>query len=256
MIIGIIVLAVGLALFITGLALNGWKFKVEYEMETFNSTEDNTTLDLRMSAGSMNVQFYDGDGVEVVYPVSYARGFEVTERAGTVKVNSFNRHIFNWFGWNNIPAVTVKIPQGKVMNLKLKISAGTASIASGAYGDTLIDMSAGSVDVGEVVCKNFKADLSAGMITVNSVACTALDVDLSAGTATIKSVVSNVIDIDLSAGSVYMTVKGNKSEYAVTVDKSAGSCNLTNQSPAQGTAEVKRIDVDLSAGSVEVKFKD
>lgn len=256
LIIGIIVLAVGLALFITGLGLNGWKFKVEYELKTFNSTEDDTALDLRMSAGTMNVQFYEGDSVEVVYPVSYARGFEVTERAGTVKVSSFNRHIFNWFGWNNIPAVTVKIPQGKVMDLKMKISAGEADIASGAYGDTNIDMSAGLISVGEIVCRNFRADLSAGKITVNSVTCAALDVDLSAGTATVNNAVSNDIDINLSAGSVYMTVKGDKSEYAITVDKSAGSCNLTSQSPAQSTAQVKRIDVDLSAGSVEVKFID
>lgn len=256
LIIGIIVLAVGLALFITGLALNGWKFKVEYEMETFNSTEDNTALDLRMSAGGMNVQFYEGDSIEVVYPVSYARGFEVSERAGTVRVNPVNRNVFNWFGWNDIPAVTVKIPEGKVMDLKLKISAGGATIASGAYGDTRIDMSAGSVDVGDVICKNFTADLSAGRITVNSVACTALDVDLSAGMATIDNVASNDIDIDLSAGTVYMSVKGDKSEYAISIDKSAGSCNLTSQSPAQGTSEVKRIAVDLSAGSVEVTFKD
>ena len=256
LIIGIIVLAVGLALFITGLALNGWKFKVEYEMETFNSTEENTALDLRMSAGSMNVQFYEGDSIELTYPVSYARGYEVSERAGTVRVNPVNRHVFNWFGWSNIPAVTVKVPEGKVMDLKLETSAGSATVASGAYGDVRIDMSAGAITVGEVVCKNFKADLSAGRITVSSAACTALDVDLSAGMATFDNVVSKDIDIDLSAGTVYMSVKGDKSEYAITVDKSAGSCNLASQSPAQGTAEVKRIDVDLSAGNVEVTFKD
>lgn len=254
--IGIVIFALGLGLFITGLALNGWKFKVEYDMHTFNSTEENTTLDLKISAGSIDVQYYDGDNIEVTYPDSVNYGYEVKEKAGTLKVTPVNRIHFNWFGWNDIPAVTVKVPNGKVMNLNLELSAGVATVASGEYGEVRISMSAGSTTVGNVRCGDMRAHLSAGKITVGGTECDSLDLHLSAGVADISNVVCNDIDIDLSAGSAKMSVIGNKSEYAITVDKSAGSCNLYPQSPAQGTAVNRSIDVDLSAGAVEVTFKD
>ncbi len=251
--IGIVIFAIGLALFITGWALNGWKFKVEYEMNTFNSTEENTTLDLRISAGSIAVEFYDGENIEVNYPDSINYGYEVKEKAGTLKVTPVNRVHFNWFGWNDIPAVTVKVPSGKVMNLKLDLSAGAATVASGEYGDVRISMSAGSTTVGAVKCGELITHLSAGKISFGGAECSSLDVRLSAGVANMDGVVCNDIDIDLSAGSAKLAVIGNKSEYSIFVDKSAGSCNLTNQS---GSVAGKKIDVDLSAGSVEVTFKD
>lgn len=251
--IGVVIFAIGLALFITGWALNGWKFKVEYEMQTFNSTEENDTLDLKISAGSIAVQYYDGDNIEVTYPDSINYGYEVKEKAGTLKVTPVNRVHFNWFGWNDIPTVTLKVPSGKVMNLKLDLSAGAATVASGEYGDVRISMSAGSTTVGSLKCGDFRTHLSAGKITVGGAECSTLDVHLSAGAADIGNVVCDDIDIKLSAGSAKLSVIGNRSEYTVSVDKSAGSCNLVNQS---GSAAGKSIDVDLSAGSVEVTFKD
>ena len=61
------------------------------------------------------------------------------------------------------------------------------------------------------------------------------------------------INIDLSAGSVKLGVVGQKSEYSISVDKSAGSCNVANQS---GTDIDKKIDIDMSAGSVTINFID
>ncbi|MDE5789392.1 MAG: DUF4097 domain-containing protein [Clostridia bacterium] len=251
--LGIVIFAIGLTLFITGLALNGWKFKVEYEMQTFTAAEENSTLDLKISAGSIAVEFYDGENIEVNYPDSVNYGYEVKEKAGTLKVKPVNRLHFNWFGWNDIPTVTVKVPSGKIMNLKLDLSAGAATVASGEYGNVRISMSAGSTTAGDLKCGELITHLSAGKIAVGGAECSSLDVRLSAGVANISDVVCNDIDIDLSAGSAKLSVIGNKSEYTVSVDKSAGSCNLVNQS---GTVAGKKIDVDLSAGSVEVTFKD
>ncbi|MDE7163456.1 MAG: DUF4097 domain-containing protein [Clostridia bacterium] len=251
--IGIVIFAVGLALFITGWALNGWRFRVEYEMNTFNSTEENSTLDLRISAGSIAVEFYDGENIEVTYPTSINYGYEVKEKAGTLKVTPVNRVHFNWFGWSDIPTVTVKVPNGNVMDLKLDLSAGAATVAGGEYGDVRISMSAGSTTVGNIKCRDLKTHLSAGKATISGAECSSLDVDLSAGTADVSNVVCDKIDVDLSAGSVRLSVIGDKSEYSISVDKSAGSCNLVNQS---GSVAGKKIDVDLSAGSVDVTFKD
>ncbi|MDE7076456.1 MAG: DUF4097 domain-containing protein, partial [Clostridia bacterium] len=202
---------------------------------------------------SIAVEFYDGDNIEVNYPDSINYGYEVKEKAGTLKVTPVNRVHFNWFGWSDIPAVTVKVPHGKVMNLKLDLSAGAATVASGEYGDVRISMSAGSTTAGELKCKELITHLSAGKVTLGGAECSSLDVRLSAGVADISNVVCDDIDIDLSAGSARLSVIGNRSEYTIFVDKSAGSCNLINQS---GSVAGKKIDVDLSAGAVEVTFKD
>ena len=191
LIVGVLIFAVGFTMFIVGFALNGWKFKVEYDMHTFNATGENTTLDLRISAGSIDVEFYDGENIEVTYPDSVNYGYEVKEKAGTLKVTPVNHIHFSWFGWNNIPAVTVKVPNGKVMNLKLELSAGAATVASGEYGDVRISMSAGGTTVGSIKCRDLKTHLSAGKISMSAAECSSLDVDLSAGSEEVKCIYSH-----------------------------------------------------------------
>lgn len=250
--IGISVVVLGVVVFLIGLGLNGWKLSVEYEMHTYRSKEDNATLDLGLSAGEMNVVFYDGDVIEVEYPDSFRFGYDVEEKNGTLRVAP--RPTFSiWFGWNRIPAVTVKIPQGKVLNLNLDLSAGTAKVASGRFGKVNASMSAGWLNFGDIKCTDFVSDTSAGKLDVSALECFTINLDMSAGVANVNKIVCDKINVDLSAGSANMAVSGKKSEYSVSVDKSAGSCNISNQT---GTNGVKVIDVDLSAGSVNFVFTD
>lgn len=231
--IGIAVLIIGVVVFLIGLGINDWKFKVEYEMKTYLSTEENTALDLDLSAGEMNVVYYDGDVIEVEYPDSVQYGYTVYEKNGKLNVSP-RKSFFIWFGWNNIPAVTVKIPRGKVMDFSLDVSAGTVKVESGEFG-------------------KFKLALSAGTVKVEGAKCSTFDLDISAGTAKIDSLECDKITVDLSAGSASIAVKGVKSDYYIKVDKSAGSCNVSGQ---QGAVAGKVIDIDLSAGSVSVSFTD
>ncbi len=247
------VLIIGLIVLLIGLALNDWSFSVDYEMKTFNSEQETTTLDLSLAAGEMDVVYYEGEHIEVSYPTSYKYGYEVSERNGTLTVEP-KKHVGIWFGfgWNKIPAVTVKIPQGKVMDLKLDLSAGVAKVQAGEYGNVRVHLSAGWIDIaGTVVCNKFNASLSAGKLDVDRVECTDFDLHLSAGVALLDCVKCDDISVKLSAGTASVTVLGNKADYSISVDKSAGSCNVYNQT---GMVAGKTIDVDLSAGSVSVEF--
>lgn len=229
--LGIVVLFIGIAVLIAGLAANNWKFKIDYQMQTFISEGDNNSLDLRISAGTVKVEYYEGENFEIVYPTSYRYGYNVTEENGIITVKP--KHTFGfWFGWFRIPEMTVKIPHGKVIDFSLQMSAGTAHVADGEFKNFNFDMSAGSANIGNIKCDNFTADLSAGSLYVKGIAC-------------------DKITVDLSAGSANLTVNGKKSDYYITVDKSAGSCNVSGQ---QGAVVGKVIDIDLSAGSVNVHF--
>ncbi len=171
-----------------------------------------------------------------------SRGFSrmtVTDDALTAammgKITVAPKHSFGfWFGWFKVPEMTVKIPQGKVIDFSLEMSAGSAHVQDGEFKNFNFDMSAGSANIGNIRCDKFDADLSAGSLHVSGITC------------------DNIL-IDLSAGSANLTVNGKKSDYYITVDKSAGSCNVSGQ---QGAASGKVIDIDLSAGSVNVHFTD
>ena len=231
--VGIVVLFIGIAVMIAGIAANGWKFKVEYEMQTFISKESNDALALEISAGSVKVEYFDGENFEIAYPTSYRHGYNVSEGNGKITVTP-KRTFGIWFGWNRIPEMTVKIPRGKIIDFSFDMSAGSARIAEGNFRTFDFDMSAGSASVGNVRCDRFTADISAGSLSVGGIEC-------------------DNINLDLSAGSANLTVNGAKTDYNITVDKSAGSCNVGGQ---QGAVAGKVIDIDISAGSVNVRFTD
>lgn len=231
--IGIVLFTIGLGVLVAGLASNGWKLKDDFEMQTFTSEGDNNSLSLGISAGTVKVEFYEGENFEIVYPTSYRFGYNVSENNGKITVAP-KRTFGIWFGWYKIPELTVKIPQNKIIDFSLEMSAGSAHVADGEFKNFNFDMSAGSANIGNIKCENFNADLSAGSLYVKGIAC-------------------DKITVDLSAGSANLTVNGAKSDYYITVDKSAGSCNVSGQ---QGAVVGKVIDIDLSAGSVNVHFTD
>ena len=66
--VGIVAFVIGLAVLITGLALNGWKIGANLEMTTFTSDQDNNTLDLSLAAGELNVEYHDGKTLPLTIP--------------------------------------------------------------------------------------------------------------------------------------------------------------------------------------------
>lgn len=254
LILGITFLAIGLTVFLVGFGLNDWKLINSYNMETYTASGKNENLDLKMSAGEINVVFYDGETVQVDYPTaSPTRGYTVTEEGGTVTVKPLKNFQISLFDLDGIPAVTVKIPRGDSMNFKLSVSAGKATVESGSFKNFTANLSAGQIKTGEISCTNFSVDMSAGSFTSSGVRTAKADIDLSAGAATLSFLTADDISVDLSAGTVNMNIAGRKADYAIAVKKSAGSCNLTDQT---GEVAGKRLDVHLSAGTVNVIFSD
>ncbi len=234
-IIGIIVVALGAAIMITTLSVYGWTAaSPAYTLTTYTEQNENTSLEIEIGSGNVKTEFYDGDKIEITYPngSSYNNSFD--ENAGKLLFRSEIKWYASFFGfgiWNS-PDIVIKIPKDRIPDLYLDISAGTVNLASGTYNKIKLDVSAGKLDATSVYCSELECDLSAGTLDLQELTCP-------------------VIDLDVSAGSLKLGVVGDKNEYNITVDISAGSCNVSTQT---GTNDDKRISVDVSAGSVDIKF--
>lgn len=253
MIAGAIILILGIGVFIAGVAMNGWKMAPHYENETYLSEGQVGVVELNVDAGKLNCSFYDGDQVEITYPVSEDFGYRVTEADGKITLSPQKQRYWFWLGWFELPEITVKIPQTSVPDLKIDLSAGKVVVGDGTFQDVTIKISAGTLNVGEIACATFDCSLSAGNATVGGMVCDRADIDLSAGSFTAKSICCPLIGLDLSAGNAKLNVVGSEEDYNVSVDKSAGSCNLSSRT-ASGSD--KKLTVNLSAGDVNVQFTE
>lgn len=276
---GAVIAAIGVAVFIGGLWLNGWKMpnvNYSFEMRTYTSENaDLTNLKLDLDAGPLKTEFYDGETVMVEYPECEDFGYEIAESNGLLEVKPVKSfwHWFRWLPWStsNIPATVIKLPQNKIYDLELYMGAGMITLADGNYGklnldisagtvkaesiacaDFNIDMAAGTVNAGKIVCDSFGIDLAAGTVTVGEAATDKLICDISAGTVSFKQIQSNYTSIEASAGTVNAAFTKAQAEYNINVNKSAGTCNVDT---AQGTTD-KTINVKIAAGTVKLAFAE
>lgn len=248
LVIGIIVVIIGIVLVVIGGTLGS---NVKYTDEAFASEGGVEKVELDVAAGTANVEFYDGDVVEITYQAHPRYGFTAAQSGGTVKLGHERSGWFSWSWWRKAPVATVKIPYTFAVDLDIDISAGSVKVQSGEFKKLTIDVSAGELIMGETVCSTAKCHVSAGSVKLEGLTCGNTDCHVSAGSVILSKVNCPVINLHASAGSVKLDMLGNKEEYTILVDKSAGSCNVSSQ---QGTDANKKIDIDVSAGSIEVNF--
>ena len=250
---GVIIIAIGIAILLIGLALNGWSigFK-EFEMKRYEAVEENTSLKVDFGAGNLKTVFYDEDKIAIDYPTTKGYSTDISEKNGKLsfktKVKMFSFGIGKW----QIPDAVIYLPKDIVFDLNFDLGAGTVDIESGKYGNIKIDVGAGTFTMGDTVCTDFNADVSAGKLEVSRLDCRKADLDVSAGKIKISSLTCPEIYADVSAGSLEICVAGVKAEYSISTSVSAGSCNLT---PQTGTTD-KKINADVSAGSINITFTE
>ncbi len=249
---GVVIFSLGLIMFLVVLGLNDWTFSPKYEMKQFESSQNLTTLSIDYSAGVIETKFYDGDKIIVEYPESSRYTTKVTEDNGTLSIVSGKRHWYDVSFWiGKIPKAVVSIPNGLVLDVAAELHAGVITIGDGTFGDVTLKMNAGTVNFGDTVCGKFQLDLNAGAVYVGGATCNSLVTKVNAGTAEIKKLVCNDIKAVVNAGGLQIKIDGVKSEYTISVEKNAGSCNLSGQT---SSTEGKKIDAKVNAGSLEVKF--
>lgn len=249
-IIGIVIIAIGAGILITTLAVNGWSVSPNYTLTTVTAEQDNTAVEIDAGLGAIKTEFYDGEKIEITYPVSKVYKTEITERDGKLTYAVKNKWYASFFNFSATPETVIKLPKNKVFEMKIDLGAGTVNLTGGVYANLDIDVSAGRLDAAGVTCERLDCDVSAGTVKLDGVNCSVLNCDVSAGKLEINSLICPDIDADVSAGRLEISVDGTKSEYTIISSVSAGSCNVSDQTGTTG----KKLKVDCSAGSIDVSF--
>ena len=253
---GAIILGIGLAIVLLACGLNGWSFKYDgnWETQKYECAETVTDIEIDFSAGTLQVGFFDGEQIEVEYATCDKFTTQFNTVNNTLKVSTSPVRWYSTFLWfNNIPTTKMYIPRNWQINFNVVINAGAVSFAEGgSYGNVSVELNAGTINMQGVSCLNCSLEVNAGSMNLTDLTCDKLTCEVNAGAVNVKELKCDSISIEVSAGAANVGVDGQKSEYTIKVKKSAGSCNVTNQT---GTDANKNISVDISAGSVNVSFK-
>lgn len=269
---GSVIIAIGIAILVIALALNGWTIsQPKFEMKRYEATEENTSLKVEFGAGSLKTVYYDGEKIAVEYPE--ARGYvgEITEKDGKLSFKTRSKILFINIGRWNVPDTVIYLPKNVTYDIDFKLGAGSVELVSGNYGEVKIEVGAGMFTAAGLYCDNIDAKVSAGMLEITSAECNVFDAKVSAGKLNIASAFCNTfngkvsagklsasslsaekISANVSAGSLELRVSGALTEYSVSTSVSAGSCNLSDRT---GTTD-KKIDAKVSAGSLNITFTD
>ena len=250
LIAGGVIAAIGLAIMITAICGYGEDAKhANFQTVTYTSKTVPSYLSEDIGAGSVKTEFYDGDKIVIVYPDSEVLKTSVCEERGLLEFRSKPKWFMSW-GVHDVPQTVVKIPKDSVLNVNIDLDAGKAELAGGTYGEVVLDVDAGYLSCGDIECKSLRVNMDAGKVSVKRVKCELLSCDLDAGDLSIGTADVATANFDVDAGSAYVTFKGSKKEFSIFTRVSAGRCNV---SPQTGSTS-KRIDIDLSAGKINLDF--
>ena len=253
---GVIIAVVGAVVFLGAMGATGWDFsKIDnWEQDTYTANAVVSKLDVDVSAGKVVINRGDVEVVTVKYDYNETYKPEIVQNGSVLKIETPKKK--NWiefsFWFSKAPTTEITLPKDMSINqLKLTLNAGKVVLGDGYWGDLVnVKLNAGTLTVGDVQANEILVDINAGTFKATKLNCSRLTCDVSAGSAKISSLRCGDVILDVSAGSANIKFAGAQSEYNITVKKSAGSCNVSNQMGSTA----KLIAIDVSAGSVTLTF--
>lgn len=250
---GLIIVAIGVAVLVTGLGLNDWKWSgsIEFETQTYECEQEISALDIKVSVGSLRTEFYEGERITVEYPTADGFTTSVSETDGKL---SFDGPDKKWYvvsiGTLDIPETVIKIPDGSSPDVRFELAAGSATLADGVYGGVTVDIDAGAFEAGNVTATNLKVTVDAGKFEINTVSAQTLVCEVDMGSVTLRKVDCPSSTIDVDMGTVNATFAGAKEDYTIAASVNLGQCNVSAQTGTAG----KRITVTVDMGTANINF--
>lgn len=254
LILGSIFVCMGLLVVVIVGFTSGWRFKdVEWESRSYESAVDDeiSIIDIDFSAGTLDVDFYDGKVVKVEYPHSERLSTECKVNGNTLQIQSVVRWNVQFWGFNKIPTAKVYIPYDMGVALKMCVNAGTVTVQPGTLNSVDLKMNAGTLSMDNVDCGKFTVEINAGTMNLSKIECDVFSAEMNAGTLKATRLKCSNIKVALSAGTAKIGVEGKKSDYSIWTQVSAGSCNVQSQN---GATLDHNLSVVVSAGTVKINF--
>lgn len=259
-ILGLILLVAGVAVFVGGMTAGGWDFSilntVRYTQKSYDAEGAVTSVHIEYSDASIYVEYSEtAERVHIDYPVRLnerdeeSAQIEITEEGDTLAVIEhvdWEKNLFQW-SLGNSPAVRVVLPAGQ--NIALDLYTQNGSVSLNADGEALPSLSLRSNNGSISVSGTLTVAESAAFSTTNgsvNVSCVS-----AAGDLTLRTSNGSVRAENISADSL----EARSSNGSLRLADIAAADSLTAKT-AHGSVELfgnvtaKMLTASTSAGDI------
>lgn len=272
-ILGLILLVAGVAVFVGGMTAGGWDFSllntVRYTQKSYDAEGAVTSVHIEYSDASIYVEYSEtAERVHIDYPVRLnERGeetaqIEITEKDGALTVVEhvdwqdslfqWDIDLFQWdidldFGDDSARTVRVVLPAGQ--NIALDLYTQNGSVSLNADGEALpsLDLRSnnGSISVSGTltVAEDAAFQTDNGSVNVSGVSA-AGDLTLRTSNGSMRAENISAANMQAKTSSGSMTLKDISAADALTAEAGAGEIELL------GDITAKMLTVSTSAGDI------
>ena len=238
--IGLILTGAGVLLCLLSYILVGGKWTGynskgnDYVSKSYESGTGITEIKIDESANEVIFKTADTDKITIDYYDDPEKPmYEITEDAGKLTFSHSGNGSF------------------KLVNIDLAERSTTVTVPADYDGLLDLELSSGSITADDITAGQIKIDNSAGSIVLNNIISAGnVDIENTSGSTEFTNLkAGGDITFDNTAGSIGGSIDGSQSDYTITTDVTAGSCNL----PAT-TGGSKNLSAKVTAGSIEITF--
>ena len=228
---------------------------------------DAAFVGMLLDIGASDVTVKTGEKYTVTYTTSAIRRVSVEEVGGKLNISE-KRSL--WNSWANFGhEMTITVPEGcdefdlslsagslRAENIagthaKITVSAGQIDLNNCYFARSDIKCSAGGIEIKNSSLGDTTVNVSAGSVTLADVKATTANATVSAGDLELERFdVQSTFEAHVSAGGISGSLAGKSEDYSVSVNVTAGSCNL--QSVIRDVD--KKLLLSVSAGSIDLDF--
>lgn len=259
-ILGLILLVAGVAVFVGGMTAGGWDFSilntVRYTQKSYDAEGAVTSVHIEYSDASIYVEYSEtAERVHIDYPVRLnerdeeSAQIEITEEGGTLAVIEhvdWEKNLFQW-SLGNSPAVRVVLPAGQ--NIALDLYTQNGSVSLNADGEALPSLSLrsnnGSISVSGTltVAEDAAFQTDNGSVKVSGVSAAGdLTLRTSNGSMRAENISADSLEARSSNGSLRLT--DIAAADSLTAKTNNGAIELL------GDITAKMLTVSTSAGDI------
>lgn len=259
-ILGLILLVAGVAVFVGGMTAGGWDFSilntVRYTQKSYDAEGAVTSVHIEYSNAAISVEYSEtAETVHIDYPVRLnERGEEtaqikITEKDGALTVIEhvdWEKNLFQW-SLGNSPAVRVVLPAGQ--NIALDLYTQNGSVSLNADGEALpsLDLRSnnGSISVSGTltIAEDAAFQTDNGSVNVSGVSA-AGDLTLRTSNGSMRAENISAANMQAKTSSGSMTLKDISATDALTAEAGAGEIELL------GDITAKMLTASASAGDI------
>ena len=262
-ILGLILLVAGLAVFVGGMTAGGWDFSilntVRYTQKSYDAEGAVTSVHIEYSDASIYVEYSEtAERVHIDYPVRLnerdeeSAQIEITEEGGTLAVIEhvdWEKNLFQW-SLGNSPAVRVVLPAGQ--NIALDLCTQNGSVSLNADGEALpsLDLHSnnGSISVSGTltVAEDASFQTDNGSVNVSGVAA-AGDLTLRTSNGSVRAENTSADSLEARSSNGSLRLADIAAADSLTAKTAHGSVELF------GDITAKMLTVSTSAGDIAMR---